>query len=522
MMLRVGFLGLVPLLLALSVAGSGSEDPLLKMDRFGRRFADRTRALSEDDWEDAEQLFIDLRGAAREGRERREAAARVLLDVYGFGLGATNTSDPQRAADGWRMTGRAEKEFSFLIDARLSEWIAREIVVVGAGNPVQRRAAGALLLRERREASVLPSLLVASRSEEIMLKGAAIEALVGWQEESVHRLHLRLLQSADAQTPPQWLGSARTHFRRMRLKEGRDATVELEALVRGILEDEDWRQAALGAEISWALPDGKAVPLLLSALETWTKRAREGQPVRRVLGDVTRELEQRSGLDLGPHPDRWLAWWSNMRTGKTSPIPDEGDDNRSRATFFGLRPSSDRVVLILDRSGSMAVPFVPKGRSSTNTKNRPWTRHDEVLHQLESYLSGLSPKGRFNLVVFGDQARVWRSDMQIASESQIRAGQSWAKRQTPKGGTHLHLGIQAALGIDRHGELDPDELEVDTLVVLCDGKTASGPNWVTPFLRRYRAHTGVVVHGVQIGAGGDGTLEALAEGSGGKFVRVED
>ena len=216
------------------------------------------------------------------------------------------------------------------------------------------------------------------------------------------------------------------------------------------------------------------MPLLLSALETWTKRAREGQPVRRVLGDVTRELEQRSGLDLGPHPDRWLAWWSNVRTGQTSPIPDEADGNRSRATFFGLRPSSDRVVLILDRSGSMAVPFVPKGRSSTNTKNRPWTRHDEVLHQLESYLSGLSPKGRFNLVVFGDQARVWRSNMQIASESQIRAGQAWAKRHTPKGGTHLHLGIQAALGIDRDGELDPDELEVDTLVVLCDGKSDIG------------------------------------------------
>jgi hypothetical protein len=241
-----------------------------------------------------------------------------------------------------------------------------------------------------------------------------------------------------------------------------------------------------------------------------------------VLGDVTRELEQRSGLKLGPHPDRWLAWWSNVRAGNTNPLPDATPPDRTKAAFFGLRPTSDRVVLILDRSGSMSVPFLPKGQSNTGKKNHPWTRHDEVLSQLKSYLSGLSPQGRFNLVVFGDQARVWRSRMQVATESQARAGLSWAQRQGPKGGTHLRLGIQAALGIDREGKVDLDALEVDTLVVLCDGKTASGADWVTPFLRRYRAHTGVVVHGVQIGAAGDGTLEALAEGTGGEFVRVAD
>ncbi len=519
---RVGSLILVPLLLGLSFDKPATDDPLVKLDRFGRRFADRVRVMSADDWEDAEQLFVDLRGAAREGRARREAAARVLLDVYGFGVNATNDSNSDRIADGFRMTNRASKELSFLIDARLSEWIAREVVVVAADNPVDRRAAGALILRARREPSVLPSLLVAARSEETVLRGAAIEALVGWPDELAHRLHLGLLREAKAKLPPQWIGASRTHFRRLRLKEGQDINSELEALVRETLKDTDWRRATLGAEISWALPDGMAVPLLLSAMETWTKRALEGQPVRRVLGDVTRELEQRSGLKLGPHPDRWLAWWSNVRAGKTNPLPDANPPDRTQAAFFGLRPSSDRVVLILDRSGSMDVPFTPKGRSSTGKKGRPWTRHDEVLSQLKSYLSGLSPQGRFNLVVFGDQARVWRSKMQATSESQARAGQTWAQRQGPKGGTHLRLGIQAALGIDRDGEVDLDDLEVDTLVVLCDGKTASGADWVTPFLRRYRAQTGIVVHGVQIGAAGDGTLEALAEGTGGEFVRVED
>ena len=523
MMLRFGYLSFVPLLLlGLSLDRPSTEDPLHKLDRFGRRFADRTRSLSDDDWENAEQLFVDLRGAAREGRARREAATRVLLDIYSFGMKATHSSVSDREADGFRMTSRASKELSFLMDAGLSEWIAQEVVVVSAGNPVDRRAAGALVLRQRREPSVLPALLVASRSEESVLKGAAIEALVGWPDELAHRVHLGLLKEAKATTPPQWIGASRTHFRRLRLKDGQSINSELAALVRETLEDADWRRATLGAEISWALPDGKAVPLLLSAMETWTKRTLEGQPVRRVLGDLTRELEQRSGLKLGPRPDRWLAWWSNVRGGKTSPIPEEAPSDRTKAAFFGLRPSSDRVIIILDRSGSMSQPFVPKGQSSTGTRGRPWTRHDEVLGQLKSYLSGLSPQGRFNLVVFGDQARKWRSKIQAASESQARAGQIWAQRQAPKGGTHLRLGIKAALGIDRDGDLDLDALEVDTLVVLCDGKTANGVEWVTPFLRLYRAQTGIVVHGVQIGAAGDGTLEALAEGTGGEFVRIED
>ncbi len=521
-MRRVHALALLLLPLGSWTSGAALRDPVFDMDRYGRRFADRTRALGEDDWEDAEQLFIELRGAARVGRERRQDAASVLLDVYGYGLGATESGDPDRAADGWRMLARAEGELSFLMDARLSEWIAREIVVVGAGNPVDRRAAGALMLRERGEPSVLPALLVAARSNEEALKGAAFEALLGWREESVHRLYLGLLSSRTQDTPPQWLGAARTHFRRIRLKDDQAVIPSLEKLVRSALGDEDWRTAAMGAEISWSLPDSKAVPLLLAALEVWDERAREGQPVRRVLGDVTRELEQRSGLDLGPHPDRWLSWWGNVRAGTVSAPPEDDPTTRSQAAFFGLRPSSDRVMLILDRSGSMSVPFLPGSPGISGTKARPWTRHDEVLHQLESYLSGLSPQGRFNLVVFGDKARVWRSDMQVASDSQVRAGQTWAKRQGPKGGTHLRLGVQAALDIDREGNLDVDALDVDTLVLLCDGKTASGANWVTPFLRRYRARTGVVIHGVQIGADGDGTLEALAEGTGGRFVRVED
>jgi hypothetical protein len=64
-------------------------------------------------------------------------------------------------------------------------------------------------------------------------------------------------------------------------------------------------------------------------------------------------------------------------------------------------------------------------------------------------------------------------------------------------------------------------LEADTVIVLCDGETAEGPDWVEPFLRRANLRARVVFHCVQVGAVGDGTLQKLASGSGGDYVRVD-
>ncbi len=58
------------------------------------------------------------------------------------------------------------------------------------------------------------------------------------------------------------------------------------------------------------------------------------------------------------------------------------------------------------------------------------------------------------------------------------------------------------------------------MIVLCDGETAEGRSWVWPWWREVAEETCVRFHCVQLGGGGNGTLEALAEVSGGEFVRV--
>lgn len=116
----------------------------------------------------------------------------------------------------------------------------------------------------------------------------------------------------------------------------------------------------------------------------------------------------------------------------------------------------------------------------------------------------------------------WRTGLQPATQSQLKAARAWCLRRKPQGGTQLRHGVQSAMEVGPVGEVNLEELEADTLIVLCDGRTSDGSRWVLPFLRRENPLAQVVVHCVQIGSGGDGTLELLARTTGGDFVRVEN
>jgi hypothetical protein len=59
------------------------------------------------------------------------------------------------------------------------------------------------------------------------------------------------------------------------------------------------------------------------------------------------------------------------------------------------------------------------------------------------------------------------------------------------------------------------------LIVLCDGVTAEGLGWFRAASSRRTSARSSSFHCVQIGRQGNGTLEALARGSGGQFVQVQ-
>jgi len=204
----------------------------------------------------------------------------------------------------------------------------------------------------------------------------------------VHRRLIELLARAERGEVELPIGALEQHFRSASVPSSETATVErIAEYVDGALVEESWRRASRGVTVARCLPHEAVFPALILAMETWLGRADGDRPVRRVLGELEAELQRRSGRSLGLHPKRWKALWEGYRRGDL--FFDEGGRSGqtvSAAQFFGLRPVTDRVVFVLDRSGSMDSPFA--GNADHN-------RLREAAGQLAEFLGQRGPDARF-------------------------------------------------------------------------------------------------------------------------------
>jgi Mg-chelatase subunit ChlD len=388
-------------------------------------------------------------------------------------------------------------------------------------HPLDRRTAACEVLAASPTGTATLALLTATRpahpEPEVPpeLLDEAASALSGRESEGVHLRLIHLFERCESEPGLMHKSILENHFRSIQL--GRDEGRAIQAvlgLVGPSVRSADWRRASRGISVSRCLPNGPALPLLIEALEDWLAREDDpDRPVRRVQGELVAELERRSSRRYGRHPDRWRALLEAWQRGGTALAGEPGQPVPSTVGgFFGLRPSTDRVTFVLDCSGSMEARFRSAGGR---------TRLEEAAEQMRALVEQLGPRTRFNVVVFADEARRWRETLARADEAALRAATRFVLRTGAGGGTRLQEGIRVALHADRTGHLDLRALESDTVIVLCDGGTAEGPGWVEPFLREVNDEARVVFHAVQLGQGGDGTLEALSEGSRGELLRID-
>ena len=255
------------------------------------------------------------------------------------------------------------------------------------------------------------------------------------------------------------------------------------------------------------------MPLLLDALSACTGREQSGGGSRRILDDVVRELRRISGKSIGRNPKNWITWWIAVRQGRAQladPDVEQAEPEKTEATFFGLRPMTDQVTFVIDRSGSM----------ETEWDTMEHSRYAEAVEQMMRFLQAGGPATRFNVILFSDEPLRSSPHLVRATARNLSRSRSSLLERRPSGNTFLRPAIELALRLDSNGNADPRLLEADTIIVLCDGETGEGRDWVKPLLERVQATTRVRIHCVLIGVQGDGTLEALAEGTGGDFLRI--
>jgi Mg-chelatase subunit ChlD len=457
-------------------------------------------------------LFSDLRIVWDLDPGSGEEIARALLDFLGWCGPVTaiqGEASPVAAA-----RDRAIDAFNGHVDPELLRWISRDVIALRS-QPLDRRVAAISILSGRREASTLMPLLACAREDEPRLRGPALEALVGWDEESVHALFLEELAHALSGRPGAMSWLAEAHFSSVVLAPKSPIVPRLTELAEKGLASTDWREVSRALALSKGVDNESILPFLIEALGRWKAREAAGAQALRVEMEILRTLEARSGRKLGPEPRSWSTWWRAVRTGEVKP-PQTGVVREStRASFFGLRPATDRVTFVIDRSGSMQAQLpVATGKTMRS-------RWEEAVEQLMGFVDAIGEKARFGIVLFHDFPEEWRPRLENATADNKKSARAWLRGNHPGGGTQLQGAVMRALRIAPDGLPDLASLEADTVIVLCDGETAEGSDWVEAFLRRANLQARVVFHCVQVGAEGDGTLQKLASGSGGDFVRVD-
>ena len=471
--------------------------------------------------------------------EARELALRAA-SVYRDGMKSVELESLSRRARSLLSKDLARHEEAVT-------WALSEVVAWDSSQASGRRASAAwrpstkersimlTLLTDQRVRKLRGALMAIARRDSDPLRSLALSQLARWSadygvDEVVDVFLVRMLgKSSEFRNGPHPVNVVLERIESSEHPFSGRAQEVLRARIAQLIVAADWRQCATGIRLSRGMGLDHQIPVLLDGLSVWDRRHRSKRGhtgLVRVRGDLTRELQRISGMKHGPEPRPWIDWWVDVRQGKR-PMPGtpefiaaavaRGNEPVSTAGFFGLKPRTDRVTFIIDHSGSMAQGW---GTQETS-------RYEEAIDQMLRFLQGAEDGTKFNVILFDDVPL--RSSFQLleVTPKNLELARSSLLGRAPGGSTFLRPAVELALGIGADGlpHRDPEspkeeDSAADTIIVLCDGATAEGMDWVEPLLLRALPRYPVVFHTVHLGPTDDGTLRALARLSGGDFLRV--
>ncbi|MFO0932412.1 MAG: hypothetical protein U1E39_06845 [Planctomycetota bacterium] len=309
-------------------------------------------------------------------------------------------------------------------------------------------------------------------------------------------------------------------------------------------------------------PFRSAVLAIAEYVETQAPEARTKLEVARALGRAFETDE------ISTDPRVWRSLLERVDA-----HPDHRHDGHTAgatASFFDLDATGDRIVYLLDASGSMDEPLPAAtldalrslGRSdrSSVTKAPPidWARvrtaRQAVTEVTKASLRTLPPTLSFCVVLFGSDARTLASTPGLvqATGTNVTAAckdLDAARRESHRGTTNLHGGLRKAFGVTLSGTGDgrsvfgADPLTTlaagaTTMFVLTDGvpsrddwddtaNLVTGKPWyadvaaIVEDVTRMNLLRGCEVHAVALGTESRRVLEPLTRVGGGHVRVVE-
>jgi hypothetical protein len=309
-----------------------------------------------------------------------------------------------------------------------------------------------------------------------------------------------------------------------------DALAELGALeaseawmINQGLVDKEWNLRSSVVRALAKLRSRAAVPAMIDQLEI-----EEG----RVRTDIGEALKSLTGRNFRSNVDQWRKWYDDNKDTFEVPIElpkstEEEALEKVGMTFFGLRTESQKVLFVLDVSGSMDFPM----RTYTNDKeNSGETRISVAKRELLQALAGIREGGMFNIVLYSNDVWSWSDEPVVMSVETRAEVTTFVEELTVMGGTNLYGAIKGGLDACR-GEARRKDVGTpkwitpvyDTIFLLSDGAPSVGISTdredILDMAAEENSDLSVTINSIGLSSEQDAILmRRLAEQTGGKYV----
>lgn len=330
------------------------------------------------------------------------------------------------------------------------------------------------------------------------------------------------------------------------------------------LADSVWevRSAAVFAIDGFEYRDVKTVEALIEGL------VKEDGRLRGEFEDALNRLTNQRFFGDGL---LWRKWWGDNKAqwaaaNGEGATPDAGEPKKdgdgstdfgggggyekpkefkSKAEFYGIKTFSNRIVFILDRSGSMkeksGEPPPPKGGpqvSGGGHKKGPDEpqggpkgdrKVDTARWELEKAVMGLSSDVMFTIIFYNNGVEIWHEELQKATRANKMDALKYIADLEPEGSTNIGDAMKRGFGVGMPGAGEVQDSRyakgesADTIFLLSDGSptTPDGKlvdtNLILEDVRNMNKLRRIVIHTIGIGKGDNrafmGTLASENKGT---------
>lgn len=241
---------------------------------------------------------------------------------------------------------------------------------------------------------------------------------------------------------------------------------DLAALIR---PEEEQVVIETATEALGAVGTREAIPHLLETLKHGRLRARN--MARTHLVSLARS-EFRQERDYHTDYPSWNSWWKKVEKGFDPDDPRY--DYKETASYYRFKIHSDRVLFVLDVSGSMKWPDPPSpsrmelarkelfGALNALAKQSGREQLERSSDTEDEYLR--RPPVYFNVATFAGHVEAWREEEVLATQENVDAAIEWLGTRNPRGGTNTYDALKFAV----------EKANVDSVFFLSDGVPSVG------------------------------------------------